>query len=66
MHRMSHVKLCSLTTYHIFLVEVGEISLENHMLSSSLYALKYKCKLYLEQPWTPPTQDHGHLPHLKP
>ena len=46
MHRMSHVKLCSLTTYHIFLVEVGEISLENHMLSSSLYALKYKCKLY--------------------
>ena len=30
---MSHVKVCSLTTYHILLVEFGELPME-------LYALK--------------------------
>ena len=33
MHMMSHIKLCSLTTYHIILAEFRELPIE-------LYALK--------------------------
>ena len=33
MHMMSHVKVCSSTTYHILLAEFGELPIE-------LYALK--------------------------
>jgi hypothetical protein len=39
MHVMSHVKVRSLTTYHILMAEFGELPIEFHALKLSSYKL---------------------------
>ena len=36
MHMMSHIKVCSSTTYHILLVEFGELPIELHALKPTI------------------------------
>ena len=36
MHMMSHVKVHTLTTYHILLVEFGELSIEKYALKLTM------------------------------